>query len=74
VNSVVRPETTYRFDAPEGWDQDRVTCTALAVERTEMAGLPVLRSYWRPTAKELLLLNQGGHVRLDIVEAPGPAA
>jgi hypothetical protein len=52
--------------APQGWDQQSLTCTALAVTLTEVDGALAMVSYWRPDPHELALLNAGGLVALSV--------
>lgn len=42
----------------------------LPIRKEQVAGRTVLRSYWKPSAQELLLLNKGGTVELGI-HSPG---
>ena len=38
----------------------------------EVEGLPVVKSYWRPTPEELAALNAGGLVALSVVGTTMP--
>lgn len=58
--------------APVGWNQSELPCGALAITRTEFEGKPAMVSFWRPTAEELALLNQGALVSLWVFGASHP--
>lgn len=53
--------------APAHWEQDPTPCSALAITRGVEDGLPVVASFWRPSAEELAQLQAGALVRLSIV-------
>jgi hypothetical protein len=58
--------------APKDWNQAELPCSALPITRTECDGVPAIKSYWRPTAEELVLLNTGAPVALWILGAGMP--
>lgn len=66
------PSNNDVLGAPAGWDQDRATCNALPITRTEMDGIPCMMSFWRPTAEELAALNAGHLVVLCVLGAVHP--
>lgn len=58
--------------APAGWDQQQLPCNAVAITTLKVDGLPVVKSYWRPTKEELSALNAGGLVALSVVGSTMP--
>lgn len=52
--------------APHDWKQEELTCTALAVTTSEFDGVPCVKSYWFPSAEELVALQNGHMVELTI--------
>ena len=57
--------------APPGTPIDE--CAALPITRIQYSdGTPAVASYWRPTADELALLNQGLAVRLTVLGTTHP--
>jgi hypothetical protein len=58
--------------APADWDHSSVNCSALPITRTQVAGQPVMVSFWRPTAEELALLNAGHQVSLYVYGTTHP--
>lgn len=58
--------------APAGWDQQQLPCNAVAITVMEIEGLPLVKSYWRPTEEELAALNAGGLVALSVVGSTMP--
>ena len=72
LNKIQHPSNNGVLGAPAGWDQGHVPCSALAITRTEVDGLPVVVSYWRPDADELAVLNAGGSVALHVAGTSMP--
>ena len=66
------PSNNAVLGAPAGWDQAELPCGALPVTRTECDGLPVVVSYWMPSADELAALNAGKPVALWVVGSTVP--
>lgn len=73
--------------APKGWNQAELPCSALPITDINDNGYRAVLSFWRPSADELAILNNGGMVTLCIpgtsmppaalgvepaVDAPGP--
>ena len=67
MNRVQHHSNNAVLGAPAGWDQKELPCGALPITRTKVEGLPVVMSYWRPTAEELLALNTGAVIELCVV-------
>ncbi|MRW88853.1 hypothetical protein GJ699_02525 [Duganella sp. FT80W] len=67
MNKIQHPSNNAVLGAPEGWNQAELPCEALAITRSEYAGMPVVKSYWRPSAEELAILNAGGSVELAVL-------
>lgn len=61
------PTNNAVLGAPAGWDQGELPCGALPITRTEVDGIPVVVSYWTPSAQELVALNAGKPVALWVV-------
>ena len=54
--------------APKGWDNELDgQCDALCIMDTLCAGSAAMTSFWKPSAQELEILNQGGMVQLWVV-------
>jgi hypothetical protein len=60
------------LDAASGREHGVRTGDALAITRTECAGLPALVSYWKPSANELAILASGGSIALWVVGSTMP--
>ena len=57
------PSNNDVLGAPRGMTIDE--CNALPITRIQYAdGTPAVASFWRPTAEELALINQGQCIRL----------
>lgn len=74
----MNPERVYGFTnilaPPENWNpQEHGDCVALAVRVAQDAGLISIASAWRPTPEELVLLNAGGVVVLNVLGRSHPA-
>lgn len=67
MRATQHTSNTRVLGAPAGWDQKELPCNAIAVTDAEVNGVPVVMTFWRPTAEELALLNAGGLVSLSIV-------
>lgn len=67
MNRVQHPSNNAVLGAPADWDQKALPCDALPVTRGDVDGIPVVVSYWRPTAQELAALNAGQHIALSVV-------
>ena len=53
--------------APPDWQPEHGYCQALPVTRAQTAeGLPVVVSFWRPSAEDLAQLAAGGLVALHV--------
>ena len=61
------PSNNAVLGAPAGWDQGELPCGALPITRTECDGIPVVVSYWMPSAEELAALNAGRPLSLWVV-------
>lgn len=72
MNKFQHPSNNAVLGAPVGWDQGELPCGALPITRTEVNGLPVVVSYWRPDAAYLAVLNAGGSVALHVLGATMP--
>lgn len=72
MNFHQHPSNNKVFGAPNGWDQTRVPCGALPVTLDAEAGVPVIRSFWKPDALELAALNAGNSVVLTILGSGMP--
>lgn len=66
------PSNNAVIGAPVGWDQGTLPCSALPITRLDEDGLPVMVSFWRPSAEELARLNTGGSVSLWIYGTEHP--
>lgn len=53
--------------APATWDQNELPCGALPTTDVQVNGYPALESYWKPSAEELAVLNNGGFVVLTVL-------
>lgn len=47
-------------------DMERGTCGGLPIRRLTNDIGPTMESYWKPSAEDLKMLNEGGHVRLNV--------
>jgi hypothetical protein len=72
MNRVQHPSNNAVLGAPSGWDQKELPCSALPITRTECEGLPVVVSFWRPTADELAALNAGQVIALAVIGSTMP--
>lgn len=72
MNRVQHPTNNAVLGAPAGWDQKALPCDALPITRCEMDGIPVVVSYWKPTAQELADLNAGQHIALSVIGVTMP--
>lgn len=62
------PSCNAVLGAPKGWDQQGpLPCSALAITRHELDDMPVISSFWRPSAAELAALNTGSMVMVTVV-------
>jgi hypothetical protein len=67
MNNFQHPSNNDVLGAPKGWNQAELPCDALAITRSEYGGMLVVKSYWRPSAEELAVLNAGGSVELAVL-------
>lgn len=67
MNRIQHPSNNAVLGAPAGWDQGELPCGALPITRAECNGIPVVGSYWMPSAEELALLNAGHPLALWVV-------
>lgn len=58
--------------APTGADQPQLPCDALPVTRIEVAGMPAVVSYWKPSENELEILVGGGSIALTVLSVTMP--
>lgn len=61
------PSNNAVLGAPQGWDQKDQPCSALAITRLEWDGVPHVVSFWLPSPEELVALNAGHPVQLQVV-------
>lgn len=57
---------------PIGADQPQLPCDALPVTRIEVAGMPAVVSYWKPSENELEILVGGGSIALTVLSVTMP--
>ena len=59
---------------PRGWDNsgNSLQCGGLPTQETAEQGVRVLRSFWRPSPEDLIMLNNGAHVCLGVVGGGHP--
>jgi len=62
MNRAQHPSNNAVLGAPVGRVQGELPCGALPITRTEIAGMPVVVSYWRPSPEELQQLAAGAYV------------
>lgn len=72
MNRTQHPSNNAVLGAPAGWSQDALPCGALPITRTEVNGNPCVISFWRPTAEELVMLNDGALVSVWVIGATVP--
>ena len=60
------------LDAPAGWDQAHLLCTALQITRIDIEGMPAVVSYWKPSENELAMLAAGGSIALTVLGVTMP--
>lgn len=68
----IHPICNAKLRPPENWDQSGVPCGALPVHICELEGVPVMESFWRPSAEELEALNARGYVVLQVLSTSHP--
>lgn len=66
MKGILHPTNTAALGAPNDWDHTQAACDVLPVTRTTLNGIPSVKSYWKPDADELALLNAGYHVTLYV--------
>lgn len=59
---------------PQGWENSdgALQCGVLPIQIVKDHGLPVMRSFWRPSPDDLAALNAGAHVCLGIIGEAHP--
>lgn len=72
MDRTQHPSNNRVLGAPKNWDQNELPCGALPITDTEIEGLPVMVSFWRPTAEELALINKGATISLWVYGAVHP--
>ena len=72
MNIHQHPSNNAVLGAPQGWDQGTLPCSALPITRDDVAGVPCVDSYWKPTVEELAVLTAGGSVVLSVLGATMP--
>lgn len=72
MNKHQHPSNNAVLGAPQGWDQGALPCSALPITRSDVDGFACVNSYWRPTAEELAVLNDGGSVVLSVLGTTMP--
>lgn len=72
MRRVQHPSNNDVLAAPGGWRQDALPCNALPITRTEVAGMPCVISFWRPTAEDLVKLNAGALLALFVIGETTP--
>lgn len=61
------PDTTRELGKPENWnDEQNGECVTLPIVDVVFDGLPCMLSFWKPTPKELEMLNSNGCIELHI--------
>ncbi len=64
---ILKPKEATRFlNAPNDWDQTMGECDVLPIIDLTTDNGPVMVSQWKPTPKELEMLNSNGHIELWI--------
>lgn len=67
MNHINHPSTNALLGAPLDWDAEaHPPCQPLPVTVHDVEGVPVVTSYWKPTAQELKALAEGGSVVLHV--------
>src|SRR5688572_6034252 len=61
------PACNHTLRPPPGWDQETLPCASLPVRASQLDGLPVMESFWRPSPQELEALNARGYVVLQVL-------
>lgn len=74
MKPVKHPSNTRVLGAPVGWDHDKLPRDGLGITDARFGEMRAVKSYWRPSAAELAVLNAGGHVTLWIPGATMPPA
>jgi hypothetical protein len=69
---IQHPTNNHVLGAPGGWDQKAIECGALPVTCTELQGVPVMVSFWKPDRRDLEALANGGHIALWVCGAAHP--
>jgi len=67
MNKTQHPTNNGALGAPKDWGQKDLSCGALPITRTEIGHLAAIKSYWKPTKKELIDLNNGAPVCLWVL-------
>lgn len=63
MNFIQHPSNNFTMKAPKGCEE---SCSDLPMTVCQIEGLPVLVSFWQPTAEELQALANGGAVMLHV--------
>ncbi len=72
MNKVQHSSCNHVFGAPKGWDQKELPCDALPVKVGAFEGFACITSFWKPSAEELFMLNNGGVIVLHILSGQMP--
>lgn len=67
MNKIQHRSNNGVLGAPGGWNQGELPVGALPITRSEVGGVEVVISYWKPTTEELAQLNAGHAVALYVV-------
>lgn len=66
MKPVKHPSNNRTLSAPLGWDKSKPPVAPLPITDSEIQGMPVMLSYWRPDAVDLAVLNAGGLLSLSV--------
>lgn len=63
---------TLLMKPPEGHNPDDYECGSLPVQIIRYSGCVSYRSYWKPNAEDLKILNAGGYIGVDCINGQPP--
>jgi hypothetical protein len=74
MSPITHPSNTRTLGAPADWPVDPlIPCNALGITDTQVGpSMPAMVSFWKPTEAEIVMLANGGVVRLWIVGSTHP--
>lgn len=67
MRATQHSSNTRVLGAPEGWDQEELPCSALPITEGNYDGHPVITSFWRPSPEDLVALNEGKLLQLNVM-------